>query len=90
MLNVGSPLSCPAVLTASPTLINFISLSFFLMSGNSFPTHTEPQHIFNLKAFTQLEANPATRLQRQGANSRNRTIRIIEIRIVFHHEKNIS
>ena len=28
----------PAVLTASPTLINFISLLFCLMSGNSFPT----------------------------------------------------
>ena len=33
----GSPLSWPAILTASPTLINFISLSFCLMSGNSFP-----------------------------------------------------
>ena len=38
-MGVGSPLSWPAVLTESPILINFISLSFCLMSGNSFPTH---------------------------------------------------
>ena len=38
--SVGSPLSWPAVLTASPTLINFISLSFCLMSGNFFPTRS--------------------------------------------------
>ena len=40
-LSVGSPLSWPAVLTISPTLINFISLSFCLMFGNSFPTHAQ-------------------------------------------------
>ena len=40
-IHVGSPLSWPAVLTASPILINFISLSFCLMSGNSFPTRTQ-------------------------------------------------
>ena len=34
MKRVGSPLSWPAVLTVSPTLINFILLSFCLMSGN--------------------------------------------------------
>ena len=39
LLNVSSPLSWSTVLTASPTLINFILLSFCLMSGNSFPTH---------------------------------------------------
>ena len=39
LFNIGSPLSWSAGLTASPTLINFISLSFCLMSGNSFPTH---------------------------------------------------
>ena len=39
--------------------------------------------ICNLKAFMRLEANPATQLQMQGANSRNRTIRINAIRIVF-------
>ena len=39
--SVGSPLSWPAVLTVSLTLINFISLSFCLMSGNSFPTHAQ-------------------------------------------------
>ena len=38
LFNVSSPLSWSTVLTASPTLINFISLSFCLMSGNSFPT----------------------------------------------------
>ena len=41
--------------------------------------------ICNLKAFMQLEANPATQLQMQGANSKNRKIRIIAIKIVFHH-----
>ena len=38
LFSVSSPLSWPAVLTAPPTLINFISLPFCLMSGNSFPT----------------------------------------------------
>ena len=40
LFNVSSPLSFPGVLTVSPTLINFILLSFCLISGNSFPTHT--------------------------------------------------
>ena len=39
----------------------------------------------NLKAFRWLETNPVTVLQLQGANSKNRTIRIIMIMIVFHH-----
>ena len=33
----------------------------------------------------QLETNPVTQLQVQGANSKNKTIRIIVIKIVFHH-----
>ena len=41
--------------------------------------------ICDLKAFMWLETNPATQLQVQGANSKNRTIRIIVIKIVFHH-----
>ena len=41
LFNVGSPLSWLTVLTVSPTLINFISLSFCLMSGNSFPTRAQ-------------------------------------------------
>ena len=41
MKGFGSLLSQLTVLTVSPTLINFISLSFCLMSGNSFPTHTQ-------------------------------------------------
>ena len=41
--------------------------------------------ICNLKAFMQLEENPATQLQMQGAKNKNRTIRIIVIKIVFHH-----
>ena len=40
LFNVSSPLSWPAVVTASPTVINFISPSFCLMYGNSFPTLT--------------------------------------------------
>lgn len=36
--SVGSPLSQPTVLKASPTLVNSI-LSFCLMSRNSFPAH---------------------------------------------------
>ena len=39
----------------------------------------------NLKAFRWLETNPVTQLQMQGANGKNRTIRIIMIKIVFHH-----
>ena len=41
--------------------------------------------ICNLKAFMPLETNPITQLQMQGVNSKNRTIRIIVIKIVFHH-----
>ena len=41
--------------------------------------------ICNLKAFKWLERNPVTQLQMQGVNSKNRTIRIIMIKIVFHH-----
>ena len=41
--------------------------------------------ICNLKAFKRLETNPVTQLQMQGANSKNRTIRIIMIKIVFYH-----
>ena len=41
--------------------------------------------ICNLKAFMQLETNSITQLQMQGANSKNTTIRIIVIKIVFHH-----
>ena len=41
--------------------------------------------ICKLKAFMQLETNPVTQLQMQGANNKNRTIRIIVIKIVFHH-----
>ena len=36
----------------------------------------------NLKAFEQLETNRATQL---GAKSKNRTTRIVTIKIVFHH-----
>ena len=39
----------------------------------------------NLKAFTWLETNPVTQLQFQGANGKNRTIRIIMIKIAFYH-----
>ena len=38
LFNICSPVSWPTVLTVSPTLINFILLSFCLVSGNSFPT----------------------------------------------------
>ena len=41
--------------------------------------------ICNLKAFKRLETNPVTQLQMQGANSKNRTIRIITIKIVFYY-----
>ena len=41
--------------------------------------------ICNLKAFKWLETNPVIQLQTQGANSKNRTIRIITIKIVFQH-----
>ena len=37
---MGSPFSWPTILTASLILLNFISLSFCLMSTNPFPTRT--------------------------------------------------
>ena len=43
-VHFGSPLSWPAVPTVSPTLVNFISLSFCLMSGNSFQPAPRPRH----------------------------------------------
>ena len=33
----------------------------------------------------RLEINPVTQLQMQGANSKNKPIRIIVIKTVFHH-----
>ena len=44
----------------------------------------------NLKAVMQLETNPATQLQMDGENSKNRAIEIITIWIVFHHEELVS
>ena len=44
----------------------------------------------NLKAFMQLETNPVTQLQMQGANSKNKTIRIVVIRIVFYHAELVN
>ena len=52
LFNFGSPLSWPAVLTASHTLINFISLPFCLMSGNSFPTRTQ---IMTIRTFLVVQ-----------------------------------
>ena len=75
---VGSPLSWPTVLAASPALINFISLSFCLVSGNSFPTHdrtmrsTKPGLGLNLFKtpdmyhFVPLEAGSLRPWGRQG------------------------
>ena len=38
----------------------------------------------------RLETNPVTQLQTQGANSKNRKIRIIVIKIVFHHGEHVN
>ena len=46
--------------------------------------------ICNFLAFTELKINPVTWLQWQGANSKNRTIRIISIKIIFHHGELIN
>ena len=43
--------------------------------------------ICNLKAFRCLETNPFTLSQMQEANGKNRTVRIIMIKIVFYHGK---
>ena len=48
-------------------------------------THRSLDNHFNLKAFGWLETHPVTQLQMQGANNKNRTIRIIIIKIVIHH-----
>ena len=45
LFKVSSPLSYPAVLTASPILINLIFLSLCLMSGNPFPPVPRPQQL---------------------------------------------
>ena len=46
--------------------------------------------ICNLKALKRLETNPVTQLQMQGANSKNRRIRIIMIKIVSLHGKLVN
>ena len=46
--------------------------------------------MFNLKAFMQLEINPATQLQMLGTNSKNKAIRIIVIKIVVHPEELVN
>ena len=46
--------------------------------------------ICNLKAFMRLETNPVAKLWIQGANSKNRTIRIIVIKMVFHHRELVN
>ena len=60
LFNIHSPLSWPTVLTTSPILIIFMSLSFCLMSGNSFPTGDETTRKVTilldlLKSVKQLE-----------------------------------
>ena len=62
LFNSHSHLSWPAVLTASSILINFIFLSFCLMSGNSFPTRAQTTRKVTilldlLKSVKQLEFN---------------------------------
>ena len=46
MKGFGSALSHLAVLTASPSPINFILLSFCLMSGNYFPTRIRTMTVY--------------------------------------------
>ena len=41
--------------------------------------------VCDLKAFKRLETNPVTQLWVQGANSKKKIIRIVMIKIVFHH-----
>ena len=41
--------------------------------------------VCDLKAFKWLETNPVTQLWVQGANSKKKIIRIVMIKIVFHH-----
>ena len=44
----------------------------------------------NLQAFMQLETNPVIQLQMQGANSKNKTTRIIVIKTVVHHRELVN
>ena len=53
--------------------------------GGRFQCASPNTTLCNLTAFMQLETNPVTQLQMQGANSKNKTIRIIVIKIVFHY-----
>ena len=52
--------------------------------GRQFQCASPNTTLCNLTAFMQLETNPVTQLQMQGANSKNKTVRII-VKIVFHH-----
>ena len=46
--------------------------------------------VCNRKDFKRLETNQVIQLEMQGANSKNRTIRIIRIKIIFHHGELIN
>ena len=58
--------------------------------GRSCDTHRSLDNHLDLESFMYLETNPGTQLQMQGANSKSRTIRIIKIKIVFHHEELVN
>ena len=58
--------------------------------GRRFQCASPNTTLCNLTAFMQLETNPVTQLQMQGANSKNRTIIIVAIRTVFHHEELVT
>ena len=51
LLGDSSLLNGHAVLTVPPILINFISLSFCLVSGNAFATHTQTATVSIIRLF---------------------------------------
>ena len=77
-LQVGGVLLVPYSLSGSPVIKQLMQMVTMVPGqGGRFQCAYPNKTGCNLKAFMQLETNPVTQLQKQGANSKNKTITII-------------
>ena len=85
-LQVGGGSLVPYSLSGSPVIKQLMQMVTMVPGqGGRFQCAYPNTTRCNLKAFMQLETNPVTQLQMQGANSKNKAITIIVRKIVFHH-----
>ena len=77
-LQVGGGSLVPYSLSGSPVIKQLMQMVTVVPGqGGRFQCASPNTTICNLKAFMQLETNPVTQLQMQGANGKNKTIRIL-------------